>query len=365
MKVALIARSSLFKSFGGDSVQIINLSKQLRRLGVDTDIRLFSEDIHYAQYHLLHFFNIGSAPPIFRHLRLFKKTGAKMPVILTPNLVDYSEFDKKHRTGLSGLLFRILSGKQIEHVKMIARHITGTDPVNALPVLVKPYADAVKYVLENVSLILPNSRMEYSRIEKQYNNRFAHTVIRNGIDTEIFHYDQYPQKSATMVLSIARIEGLKNQLNLIRAMNGTGFQLFIIGRPSLNQSRYYDLCKRLAGPNITFIDHIPQYELVKYYAQAKVHVLPSWFETCGLSSLEAAAMGCNIVITDKGYAREYFGDHGFYCDPGSPESIRNAIEKASEAEFSEELKCDIHRQYTWKTSARETLSAYRKLLNPA
>ncbi len=57
--------------------------------------------------------------------------------------------------------------------------------------------------------------------------------------------------------------------------------------------------------------------------------MPSWFETTGLSSLEAAAMGCNIVITRKGDAYEYFGDYAYYCDPESPDSIFKAIEKAA------------------------------------
>jgi len=39
-------------------------------------------------------------------------------------------------------------------------------------------------------------------------------------------------------------------------------------------------------------------------------VLPSWFETTGLSSIEAGVMGCNIVITDK-VMQEYFSHHAF------------------------------------------------------
>ncbi|MBK7308934.1 MAG: glycosyltransferase [Chitinophagaceae bacterium] len=57
--------------------------------------------------------------------------------------------------------------------------------------------------------------------------------------------------------------------------------------------------KEAAG-NIVFAGRLTQTALANYYARARVHVLPSWFETCGLSSLEAAAMGCNIVITARG-----------------------------------------------------------------
>ena len=100
-----------------------------------------------------------------------------------------------------------------------------------------------------------------------------------------------------------------------------------------------------------------------YYQAAKVHALPSWFETCGLSSLEAAAMGCNITITEKGFTREYFGDDAFYADPGDTESIFNTVEKASQSVFREELQQNILDKYTWKRAAAITAEAYKKIIS--
>ena len=48
-------------------------------------------------------------------------------------------------------------------------------------------------------------------------------------------------------------------------------------------------------------------------------------ETPGLSSLEAAAMGKNIVVTTKGDTYDYFEDYAFYCEPDDIESIKNAL----------------------------------------
>jgi glycosyltransferase involved in cell wall biosynthesis len=90
-------------------------------------------------------------------------------------------------------------------------------------------------------------------------------------------------------------------------------------------------------------------------------VLASWFETTGLSSLEAAVMGCNIVITDKGDTKEYFEDIAFYCDPASPASIFAAIEKAMISPFRQELKRKIETNYTWEITAEKTMQAYREI----
>lgn len=51
------------------------------------------------------------------------------------------------------------------------------------------------------------------------------------------------------------------------------------------------------NPNIQYIESVENSKLYQLYKVCKVSVLPSWFETPGLVSLEAAAMGCNIVVS--------------------------------------------------------------------
>jgi glycosyltransferase involved in cell wall biosynthesis len=189
-----------------------------------------------------------------------------------------------------------------------------------------------------------------------------YTIVPNGIDDSLFTPDSKRVKSERMVLCVARIEGIKNQLNLIKALNSTEFTLIIIGSPAPNQKKYYTHCRKIASGNIQFISHMPQEQLLSYYKKAKVHILPSWFETCGLSSLEAAASGCNIVVTNKGYTRDYFGDFAFYCDPADPASILNSVRKASQAEWKSELQEKIFKEFTWQQAAAVTLDVYKKVL---
>jgi glycosyltransferase involved in cell wall biosynthesis len=187
-------------------------------------------------------------------------------------------------------------------------------------------------------------------------------AVPNGVDPHLFKRDCSAKKDDNLVLCVARIEGIKNQLNLIMGLNNTRFNLVLIGSHAPNQKAYYSECRSIAGANVRFIDHIPQDELLQYYREAKVHVLPSWFETTGLSSLEAAAMGCNIVITDKGDTREYFGSNAFYCDPAEPQSILAAVEKASHYKYNEDLHEMILKRYTWKQAAIQTLNAYKQTI---
>ena len=116
-----------------------------------------------------------------------------------------------------------------------------------------------------------------------------------------------------------------------------------------------------AGDNVHFLGSISHENLRNLYKVSKVHALVSWMETPGLSTLEAAAMGCNVVATKKGDPYDYLGDYAFYCEPDDVNSIREAITKAYNAPVNPKLKKRILENYTWEKTAEETLRAYNIL----
>jgi glycosyltransferase involved in cell wall biosynthesis len=358
IKVAMIVRTTFYTSKGGDTIQVLQTAAHLAEYNIRADIKLTSEKIEYSQYDLLHFFNITRPADILYHIR---KAGK--PFFVSTILIDYSEYDKYHRKGFAGMLFRFLSADGIEYLKTISRWMMGKDKLMSLAYVWKGQRKTIMEILKKAALLLPNSHSEYRRLIQQYNCHTEHIVVPNGVDTGLFSFNTEIEKDPRLVLCVARIEGLKNQVNLIRALKDTNFNLVIIGTVALNQTSYYHTCKEMATGNIRFIEHLPQEELVGYYQKAKVHVLPSWFETTGLSSLEAAAMGCNIVVTDKGDTREYFGTDAIYCDPASPESIYTNVKKAANLPYNGTLQQKIRTHYSWEQATIRTIEAYKKIKN--
>jgi glycosyltransferase involved in cell wall biosynthesis len=352
-KVAFITRSTLYSVPGGDTVQAVQTAWQLAHIGVNAEIRLSNEVIAYGEYDLLHFFNLIRPADILYHSKKAKK-----PFVISTILCDYSEYDKQHRKGL-GALFGMLPADSIEYIKTMARCLLGRDHLASMAYLWKGQRKSILEILRNANMILPNSESELKRIGLNYPCSVKHLVVPNGVNPLLFKHGATIKRDKRLVICVARIEGIKNQLNLIKALNNTPYRLLLIGGHTASQAGYYRQCRNIAAANITFIDHIPQDELVAYYQAAKVHVLPSWFETTGLSSVEAAVMGCNIVITDKGDAREYFAEEAFYADPASPRSILTAVELASNSPFSESLREKILKKYTWQQAAIQTLKAYQ------
>lgn len=353
MRVAFIARTTLCTVPGGDTVQVLATAKYLRRLGVEADIRLSTDKIDYNIYDILHFFNITRPADILKHARSGK------PYVVSTIFVEYAGYDKSERRGWRGMLFRFLSPGFIEYVKAIGRYLVRRDGMASPEYLWLGHNRSVRRVLQNAACLLPNSENEYRRLRETYGIDKRYLVVPNGIDTEIFRPRPDIQRQRDVVLCVARIEGIKNQLNLIRALNNTRFKLYLIGDPAPNQQKYYTVCKKEAAPNVVFINNVPQASLAEYYSMAAVHVLPSWFETTGLSSLEAAAMGCKVVISNRGDVKEYFNDLAFYCDPASPRAILAAVEKAAEADMDPQLRHRINSKFTWEQAAFATIEAYK------
>lgn len=358
IRVVMIARPNLYSVPGGDTVQINETANALKAMQVEVDI-IVSGSIDYSRYDLIHFFNIIDPEDILGHI--YKSS---LPYVISTIYVDYSEYDKKQRAGFTGKLSRFLPRNTLEYFKTLAKFILKNEQISTWRFFLKGHRRSIEYILQHAALLLPNSENEYRRLETDYGVTQKYKVVPNAINTEIFRQDGVDRRyERDIVLCVARIEGRKNQLNVIRALKDTQFKVVFIGSESPNQKMYVEQCHHEATGNMTFIPHLSQEELIGYYSRARVHVLASWFETTGLSSLEAGVMGCNLVIGKRGDVAEYFDNFVYYCDPENINSIKDAVNSAWNKEPSQDLKQHILNNFTWEHAAETTLTAYKNILN--
>ncbi len=359
LKILFITRASLFNVRGGDTIQVIKTAEALQKANMTVDIKLCNEkNIDYSLYNLIHFFNIRHPADILLHIEQ-----SKLPYVISTIYVDYTSTHKS--TGIKNSILNLFGSNAQEYIKTVSKSITQGEKIISRNYLWMGHKRAVRKVLKNASLLLPNSENEYKRLLHSYGIEKKHVVIPNGADAGIFNYNQEEirMKDRAMVLCVARIELIKNQLNLIKALNDTQFELYLVGDPAPNHIAYYNECKRISKPNIHFINAIPQEELVQYYKKARGHILPSWFETTGLSSLEALFCGCNIVVTKYGDTKDYFDpENCFFCDPGSVPSIREAVEKAAVHTTNTLYIDEVMDKYNWQQAAKKTIMAYQQVI---
>src|SRR6476469_4439248 len=240
MKVIMISRSTLYSSPGGDSMQIRMTAKHLRELGVDVEILTAENDVEYEKYDLIHFFNIIRPDDIVHHITKNQR------YVISTIFVDYSEFDKSARAGISGLIFKMLNPYHIEYIKCIARFILRRDTLKSSYFILHGQFNSIKFIARNAKLLLPNSHSEYRRFQKAFGD-FPYKKVVNAVDPEIFNDSVKADESfRDHILVVGRIEGIKNQLNVIKAVINTKYQLSVIGKSSLNQRAYYNRCRKIA-----------------------------------------------------------------------------------------------------------------------
>lgn len=368
MKVLFQTRTNLYDAPGGDMVQMIKTKEFLEKIGIQVDISLELEP-DLTGYDLVHLFNLMEPQDIYLQMLNAKKQQKKIALSTIYGL--YTEFERKARGGFFQKLAKVLSPYQIGYIKTIVKHyFEKRFHKGVYKMLFKGYYGLMKEIVDNTSVFLPNSVSEMNRVAKEFNlKNYNFYSIPNAIDKEVFSDDvnqndtnKYAQFQ-DCILCAARIEGRKSTLNLVKAVKGTDYKLVLVGNESKNQKKYVDQVHEEAGDNVVFLGAVPHQDLRDLYRVAKVHALPSWMETPGLSSLEAAAMGCNIVATQKGDPYDYFGDYAFYCEPDDVNSIKKAIGLAFNAAVNPKLKQKVLENYIWEKTAEETYKGYQKIMN--
>ncbi|MCC8172796.1 MAG: glycosyltransferase [Parabacteroides sp.] len=365
MKVLFQSRKTLYSAPGGDTTQLLKTKEYLEKLGVTVDISLeLLPDL--TGYDLVHVFNLMRPQELYLQVKNAKKQGKK--VALSTIYGPYVEFEKKARGGILQWMNKFLSISQIEYLKVIARLVlNGERNKGTWVYLMNGHKRLQRKIVNWIDVFLPNSQSEMERVAGDFRlKNYNYVVVPNAVDVSKFDYnkvviDPENEKFRDCVLCVSRIEGRKNQLNIIRAAKNLPYTFVFIGKAGPNFGRYMEKCKEEGTRNCVFLGQIDHEKLPQFYKLCRVHILASWMETPGLSSLEAGIMYSNIVVTRKGDTEDYFANYAYYCEPDDSDSIRKAIKEAYHAPFDPGLRDRIMQNYKWSDTARETLKGYQSI----
>lgn len=328
MKVLLCIRNDYYRNFAGDSMQVLKTAQYLKKIGVDVDINNGSI-INYSNYDIVHLFNLTRIGETYSYYK--KAKSLKKNIVLSSvywSLKKYYEYTN-----------------DLDNVKLWDK--------------CKPYR---REILKGCKMIYSNSKIEGEIIKKEFGSWVPYNVIYNGVEIEHEEVPLYNFKERfqlnNYVLCVGKICNRKNQLVLAKICNNLGLQLVLVG--SINDREYFNKC--ISYQNVIYLGVMDSYNLYNAYRFCKIHVLPSFEEIPGLSSLEAAAAGCNIVSTSEGSAFEYFNNMIEYCNPYDENSIIEAIVKAIKKPKSQILKEHILDNFNWEKCIKELYSSYKEII---
>lgn len=366
MRVLFVVRPHLYEHRGGDTTQILSTARELRARGVKVDLRSCVPG-SLAPWDLVHLFHLDR---LWENLGSARAVSGRLPMVISTIWWPKGAYNAHSRQGVQGFLARSVGTQAFDSLRVIQRSAMAFAERPAAATIPRPEAwrflPAARKLLRAAALVLPNSEAEQRALESYFGLEVPYRVVHNGVnpDAELVVDGSGTVKSAD-VLCVGQFTPRKNQHKVIEALEGTDVNVAFAGTAGQFSRRYETACHRGAGPNVRFLGPVPHERMPGLYRSARVHVLPSWFETPGLSSLEAAAYGCPIVVGDSPPVREYFGDLATYCDPGSTASIRDAVLSARQRPADPRLAAMVSERYTWSAAAAATLEAYEEALRLA
>lgn len=140
-------------------------------------------------------------------------------------------------------------------------------------------------------------------------------VLPNGVE-KVF-LESVSDTRGQWLVCTATITARKRVLELAQAAIAAKTPLWVIGRAYADTDSYAEIFFELARNNPEIIRYEgaigDREKLAKIYRQARGFVLLSTMETRSLSSEEAAACGCALLLSDLPWAKSVFGDAATYC----------------------------------------------------
>jgi len=372
VKILMWARSDLYDYIGGDRVQIENTANALRVLGVDVDIAT-DINIDIETYDLVHVFQLDWTPETYFYVQKARKHNK--PVILSPihhSLKEVHRFDNEYvfdYRRITKYLFREQHNR--DTFKNIYRSLFNIKKARPtfLSLLIG-LAAMHKRTLQSANVVLVQTEIEAKDLKETYNVDFEWEKVLNGVSRSFVDVPLVPSPIGVenYIISVGRVEPRKNTLKIIDAVadfrkkHNLDVKLVLVGKKSRNHIEYL-IRFGFAVRRHSWIVHIEELENAKMpplYQHAKVCVSASWFETTGLTLLEALFCGTNAVASGD-RAKEYLGAYASYCDPGSVASIESAVEKEF---FSArpKLPIEMKKTYTWENTASKIKGIYMKEL---
>ncbi|WP_114988911.1 glycosyltransferase family 4 protein [Synechococcus sp. N19] len=378
MRILLVNHGAAGAWGGGDGVQIRETAKRLQQRGHEV-VGVNADQPDCRGFDLVHLFNCRVEGSFHQQMASCKAAG--VPVVVSPIWISLARALWGSRGSTLVLSQAMQQGEasagplleQLRKREMVVQLEHG--PVNAegngdccWPL----NRERLRQLLREADGLLPNSWLELQalRSDLQWDGD-CFEIAHYGVDPSLFldadpePFRQHTGIPGAFVMQAGRIEPGKNQAMLCWALRHTDIPIVLIGG-SKHWPSYAELCRSISGSRLTVVEHMPQTLLASAYAAAAVHTLPSWMETCGLVSLEAALSGTPIVGSTFGHELEYLEADAWYADPGDAASIRNAVLAAMEAGRQHHrpiaMKRKVLERFNWERTVDATERLYHRVL---
>lgn len=201
-------------------------------------------------------------------------------------------------------------------------------------------------------------------------------LVHNGIDTAIFRpmpeVTRNPLRLMATCSADAPLKGLRYLLRAYARLLSQypDLELLVVSKPR-SGGKTEKLVRRLGlVDKVRFVSGISTQQMVHYYAEATIAVVPSVYEGFGLPAGEAMACGVPVISSDGGALPEVVGDAGVIVPARSVDALAEAIDSLlRDPQQREELGASgrqrILDEFCWDVCAGQMVDYYRQVLTHA
>ena len=300
MKIAIIVPYANITYSGGLLVQGRMWKDGLERLGCMVDLVSPWGKYDWESYDYILFLGLGKL--LWDYLYLFKS--CKHPIIISAPVIDYpgSMLSFKLRA-------RFLGSSKLRIFKLLHDYYCCKDMFSFFLVrseYEKKFLTEGMKIDERKVFVVPISLRfanEVPEVDFAIKEKFCFHASRLG-------------------------DAGKNVPKLIDAAKKYGFSLVLAGTLNGEKQRFWLENLIDGAENIHYVGYLSDEQLFAYYRRCRAFALPSLIEGVGMVALEAAVYGAEIVLTDLGAPKEYYGGRAFLVNPNDVDSIGQGIVKA-------------------------------------
>lgn len=347
IKVGYLSDFPFFITFGGKEVQLLSYMENINNGNFNIKIKLLDFFSMKENFDIIHFF--GYSNWFYDLIKNLRTNFPKVRIFISPTFY----YNNERKMFLSSLISKICPIPNFFYYK--------------------------RYFLLHSDLIIVNSNAEKkqlirlfqideNKIEVIYNYVDSNFCVFNNPQNSYLFLKNYGLSKGEYFLTVAFLDERKNTLKLLKAflelyplLNNK--KLVLIGKFRFRDNKIREEVEKLIQNNRDKILHIEYIDrksdlLKSAYLNCKAHLLPSFLETPGLSTLEAGIFKKPVLVGKCKPVEEYFEDKVIYCDPNSIESIKKGILKVNAQEENTELYELIKSKYLEIYSITKLVNLY-------
>jgi glycosyltransferase involved in cell wall biosynthesis len=374
MRIAYPMRVDVLDKPGGDLIQVQKYIAGGRGTFNGGNQRFFGQILTDPEqslndFDIVHITNLDRPVDTYAAYRAAK--AARKKIVFSTIHHSYKEIEKYHLLGVGGLR-GFLTGTLGFRIFDIAGTIARSQRYPGLRSMLvrslrRGIAQTQTEMLTGVDRLLVLTMKERMDIERDCPGSAGlhYEVLPNGM-AEMSDY----ATSATSaerdidICVVGRIEGRKNQVRVLEALEMLGLSGAFIGAENPYHERYCAAFKEcIASSRSKYLGSLTHSETMQIMQRSRVHVSASWFEVLSLVDIEAFFLGCRIVSSRCGGTQEVLGKQCEYVDPASIDSVCSAIriqlERSHEAELAQEIPLKL---MSWQEVTERLADVYQEVL---